>query len=745
MSAKLTLRRLHCTLFKVRRFFSPCWAQNEIPCGCIRCCSSSSSSSFSFTARHHFLQQFLPFACSNSFNFHVINPNERRRIVVGLSRMIQQGRVRLLVAFSLKFCPYLLVEIMKSLYSRQTAFAFFKVALAFQDDSDNTIKTCCLAAHLLAAEDMRFLAQDVIYHVILKIGSTKSRDLLELMWDGHRSYEPDFSVLDSLMRGFLRAGLVPLALDVLNRMRNVGVLPSPSALTILLKLLLRIGDYGSLWKLFRDLVRNGPPPSVFTFNAIILGFCRKGFLSTGESLLHVMHKFHCEPDVHTYNILIGTYCTRGRTEDALDWRQLMIERDCNPSCWTYNTLVSAMCKEGNLAPARNLFHEMHERGLSPNTVLYNALINGYVKAGQIDQANDLFEEMRRQGVSPDGITFNTLVAGFYRYGREKDAERLLMVFSLSHLVPDHLLPDVSVASLCWAGQLDEALKLLEELLERGLPLTVIAFNSVIAAFGKAGLERKAFDTYKMMVRFGFMPSSSTCCSLLMGLSNKGRLQEAKELLDHMIQKCLPVNKAAFTLLLDAIAAFVDMHMVGLAPNTDTYNILIKGYCKQFDVHSAEALVNKMHVGGWNPDITTYNILMHGLCSCRRINQAIVMLDEIISAGLVPDSATYNIMVNAVCGDMLDRAMILTAKLLKVVFTPNIVTINSLLSHFCKQGLPHKALMWGQRFYEIGFHFDDITSKILDKAYSDLQENMEASVLKGLNGTAALIEGYQLHE
>ncbi|KAH7843527.1 hypothetical protein Vadar_017714 [Vaccinium darrowii] len=736
--------------------------------------------------------------------------------------------------------------------NRQIAFAFFKFYSFGDGYSEETVQVCCVAAHLLAAERLRCSAQDLLSWVVGRIGFDRSWEVVEYMCSEHYKYETDFSVLDSLMRAFLNAEMAPLALEMVDRMREVGVKPSLSAVNILFKLLLRIGDYGSVWKLFRDMVDKGPFLSNYTFNAMILGFVRKGYLEIGEYLSYVMEEFQFKPDACTYNILINAYCIRGRTSDGLALLRFMIERGCNPSNITFNTLINALCKEGNVVEARKLFDGIQEMGLSPNTIMYNTLISGYVKARDIKQANMLFEEMRNSGVAPDGVTFNILVVGHYKYGREEDGNRLLRELSMSGLLPDSSLSDISVAGLCWAGRLDEAMGILEEMLEKGMNVSVIAFNSVIAAYSNAGLEERAFEAYKLMVNYGLSPSSSTCSSLLMALSIKGRLLEAKELMSAMIDKCFPVNKVAFTILLDgyfktgdipaaqglweemerrgmspdavafsaiidglskaglveeaygaflkmsrkgfvpnnyaynsliggfvncgrlsealklekemrqrgllpdvftmniiingfckqgrmksAIDTFMDMHRMGLTPDIVTYNTLISGYCKAFDMVNLDNFVNKLHASGWDPDITTYNIRIHGFCSSRRMNRAVMMLDELVSSGVVPNTVTYNTMMTGVCNDILDRAMILTAKLLKMAFVPNIVTTNLLLSHLYKQGLPERTLMWGQKLSEICVDFDDITFKILDKAYHAIQEDAEYS--RGTSGKSLFLD------
>ena len=94
------------------------------------------------------------------------------------------------------------------------------------------------------------------------------------------------------------------------------------------------------------------------------------------------------------------------------------------------------------------------------------------------------------------------------------------------------------------------MEFLENMLEKGMTPSVVAFNSVIAAYSRAGLEDDTYKVYKLMMKFSLTPSSSTCSSLLMGLCKKGKLQKARELLYKMMEKGFPINRMAFTVLLD---------------------------------------------------------------------------------------------------------------------------------------------------------------------------------------------------
>nr|XP_027124300.1 pentatricopeptide repeat-containing protein At1g09900-like [Coffea arabica] len=392
-------------------------------------------------------------------------------------------------------CPYLLVEILKLFENREVSFAFFK--LVFCDASEFIVQSCCIVAHVLAAEGLRLMAQDVLSCVSSRIGECRSNELVEFMWREHSKYESDFSILDSLMRAFVNADMGSQALKIWDRMREVRIRPSLSAVSIFFALLIRVGDYGSVWKLFRDMIQRGPCPNIFVYNVMILGFCRKGCVRTGESLLFLMRKYGCEPDVIAHNLLISAYCVRGWTSHALNWAHFMAESGCEPSTATFVTIINALCKEGNIVEARKIFEEMQEMGVSPGTVTYNALMDGHVKAREI---------------------------GNYKYGREDDGNRFLRELSMMALIPDCSISDMSISGLCWAGRLDEALHLLKTMLEKGIPVSIIAINSLICAYSRAGLHEKAFEVYNIMTKFGLTPSASTSTSLLIGLTKVGKLQ-----------------------------------------------------------------------------------------------------------------------------------------------------------------------------------------------------------------------------
>ena len=104
-----------------------------------------------------------------------------------------------------------------------------------------------------------------------------------------------------------------------------------------------------------------------------------------------------------------------------------------------------------------------------------------------------------------------------------------------------------------------------------------------------------------------------------------------------------------------------------------------------------------------------------------------MLDELVALGCTPNSVTYNTLMDGICNDVLDRAMILTGKLIKMAFQPNTITVNVFFSHFCKQGLGRWVLVWAEKLRENSFAFDDATMNMLDWAFKEMEDGPQDSI------------------
>ena len=504
----------------------------------------------------------------------------------------------------------------------------------------------------------------------------------------------DDKIIDLFLRAFVKCDMVMEAKLVMREIRSRGIRLSQGALASLLKLLFQKCLVRDVWRIFKDCMREGPWPGVRCLNELILGFCRRGDIRIAENLLKTMHKFHRRPEVRSFNILIKAHCLYGRSSDAFGILRYMHEAGCCPNVVTFNILINVLCREGRMKDARRLFDEMHEKGVGLSRITFNVLMDGYVKAGQVDWAFSLYHEMLTKGLSPDCYTFNILKSGDLKFNCKEGEKMFSRALNTQDFSSDSTL-DILISKCCWEGQPAKARELLDSAIEEGIKPSIVAFNAVLAAYSKFGLEEHVFEFYHLMRKFDLAPSAFTCNSLVMCLCDRGRVDEARELLNMMMEKGCRINKSTFTVLIDgffrvgdaegavrlwdsmnrsgilpdvisysayinglclsgftekAYGAFLEMHQRQLVPNNFIYNSLMNGFIQDGNLSFAWNLENMMTESGLSPDVFTKNIIIKGLCEEKRIEKATDVYMTMYSCGLTPDVVTYNTLAGAFCKD-----------------------------------------------------------------------------------------------
>ncbi|EPS68688.1 hypothetical protein M569_06082 [Genlisea aurea] len=124
-----------------------------------------------------------------------------------------------------------------------------------------------------------------------------------------------------------------------------------------------------------------------------------------------------------------------------------------------------------------------------------------------------------------------------------------------------------------------------------------------------------------------------------------------------------------------------------APDRVSFNILIKGFCRE--KKSAEALKVKERMDEEiSPDIVTYNILIAGLFNEGKAAEAMALLEEEMKGrkGIEPDAVTWTTLVKGFCGvGDVDRAEATFQEMSRRGIATSRVAYSCLLQGFCRKG------------------------------------------------------------
>ncbi|CAJ1968057.1 unnamed protein product [Sphenostylis stenocarpa] len=185
-----------------------------------------------------------------------------------------------------------------------------------------------------------------------------------------------------------------------------------------------------------------------------------------------------EADVFTYSTLASGLCKLHKYEEAKRTLNLMVEKGVAPNVVTCATFIEIYCKEGNFAEAERFLGNMDKKGVVPNIVAYNTLIDAYSRKEKVKQAH--------KEIMPDVFTYISLIHGE-----------------------------------CIVGKVDEALKLFNEMLVKGIRGSVKTYTTIICGLSNEGRADEAFKLYDEMLRMGLTPDDRVFAALVGSLHKPG--------------------------------------------------------------------------------------------------------------------------------------------------------------------------------------------------------------------------------
>ncbi|KAK9167916.1 hypothetical protein Syun_000056 [Stephania yunnanensis] len=282
-----------------------------------------------------------------------------------------------------------------------------------------------------------------------------------------------------------------------------------------------------------------------------------------------------------------------------------------------------------------------------------------------------------------------------------------------------------------------------ELFERiGGSVTLRNVNNLLVELVKANEIDLAVKLFHELPSYRLSPDRQTFSTLVRCYCNKNEPEEARRVLDQMVQKGCPPNVVTFTIVINAFSrkgklqrAFEVFRLMGengCEPTVRTYNCLINGLCYVGRIEEAFELLMKIKKSSKKPDIYTYTAVMDGFCKVGRSNEALELLQQAVLAGLEPTVVTFNTLFNGFCKE---GKPLLGFNLLKQMkernCKPDYITYNTLLHGLLKWGEITSSLQVYEEMLVIGYEVEErlmnsLLRKICRKSWNDywLSEDVE---------------------
>ncbi|PWA75496.1 Pentatricopeptide repeat-containing protein [Artemisia annua] len=354
--------------------------------------------------------------------------------------------------------------------------------------------------------------------------------------------EPDVKHYTNLINGYCLHKDVENGLKIFSEMNENGLKPDTIAFNVLISGLSRCGLFEETMILLDNMV-HGLEPQSATYSIVIEGLYKGGKVNEaglffdnleGKSLSNHQGKNELLVSKACCSKLLSSLCEKGETDKALMMFKDILKSENSPSKIMCTKLTSAYCRARDMRMARWVFDMMIARGITPDVVSYTIMLNGYYWVNCLKEAYDLFDDMITNGIQPDIITYTVLydeeskvnrkkiigrdtgrkdsnMSKYMTTGREhRNLSKYLT--KMQELNPDLICYKVMTDNYCKSDNLQGAIRLFNEMIERGLKPDTVAYTSLISGFCFRGFV-EAQALYDEMLLQGVQPDSRTMLAL----------------------------------------------------------------------------------------------------------------------------------------------------------------------------------------------------------------------------------------
>ncbi|KAK7393588.1 hypothetical protein VNO78_22146 [Psophocarpus tetragonolobus] len=466
-------------------------------------------------------------------------------------------------------------------------------------------------------------------------------------------------------------------------------------------------------------------------------------------------------DANCLGLLAVAASKGGHTLYAASLLRSMLRSGYLPHVKAWTAVVARLASSPDDGPAQalQLFRSVTRRlrklpdpdvaaSSQPDTTAINAALNACANLGDAKAFLQVFDEMPQFSVAPDALSYNTMMKLCCRVAR-KD----LLVFVLERVLQLEIpFCMTTLQSLVSAyvefGDLETAEKLVQAMREQRRDICrVLRECSNLEYLG--GNESNNDDEeeeeeeeeedcvfQKLLPNLvdlsgneaeppllpkGYAPNTRTYTTLMKGYMNAGRVSDTVRMLEAMRRlddKGGHPDHVSYTTVVSALVnvgamdrarqVLAEMTRIGVPANLITYNVLLKGYCKQLQIDKARELIKEMvDDAGIQPDVVSYNILIDGCILVDDSAGALSFFNEMRARGIAPTKISYTTLMKAF-------AYSGQPKLAHRVFNEmdndprvkvDLIAWNMLVEGYCRLGLVEEAKKVVQKMKDGGFHPD----------------------------------------
>ncbi|KAK4379169.1 hypothetical protein RND71_001031 [Anisodus tanguticus] len=365
---------------------------------------------------------------------------------------------------------------------------------------------------------------------------------------------------------------------------------------------------------------------------------------------------------------------------------------------TYHSIINKLCRARAFDKVETLLTELRNSTIKCGEVLFITVIRNYGIASKPKLALKTFLRIKKFGVQRSVRSFNALL---YALVQNKEYDLVYALFkncqNKSNITPSVFTCNILLSVLCKKGDINSAIKVLDEMpvmgmLIPGIVLNVVSYTTVLGCYVLLG---DLVGVKRMFDDRGWLPDATTYTILMHGFVKKGKFIDAVKIMDEMEENGVGPNEVTYGIMIEAfckekksgeaVNLLNDMLDNRYVPSPTLFSKVIDVLCEEGKVEEACYLWKKLLVKNCTPDNAISSTLIHWLCKKGRIREARKLFDEFEKSSS-PSVLTYNMLIAGMCerGELHEAGRLWDDRVDKGCI-PNAFTYNMLIKGFCKVG------------------------------------------------------------
>ncbi|KAF8397044.1 hypothetical protein HHK36_018682 [Tetracentron sinense] len=507
---------------------------------------------------------------------------------------------------------------------------------------------------------------------------------------------------------------------------TLGLQSDPYVATSLINMYVKCGSLSNAVQVFVTISESeGSVEDPTVWNSIIDGYFRYGLVKDGVVQFRRMQSFGVRPDAFSLSILLGICNNSSCLLHGKQIHAYIIRNVFEKEPFLETTLIDMYAKCSRTIEAWKVFEKLGDKS---NAVAWNAMIGGFCENELWEKSLELFAFMKHENCKLGSATFSSVLTACacgedVISGKVVHCDVLKMGFEWDPYVCTSLLTMYAKCRL-----VEDARQLFDQIPDKEIEL----WNSMISAYVGNGCAHEALDVYYRMRLFGFPSDCFTMSNILSVCSMAGSHDFGRAVHGELVKRPVQGNTAVQSALLTMYVkcgSVEDANLVFGAINERdvvAWGSMISGFCQNKKFEEALILFRAMESEGVKPDSTIMASVISACVGLENLELGCRVHGFVIKSGMGSD-----VFVGSALTDMYAKCGMpeMAGSVFSGMPYKNLVAWNSIISCYCRNGLPELSISLFPQIVLHGLTPDSVSI---------------TSVLIAISSVAALLKGKTVH-